>query len=340
MTGDFQRRDLFAAAAAIGWGVSLTQPAAALPAVPPAAGTIVVTLLGTGSPQLSSTRFGPATLVEAGPLRLLFDAGRACSIRLNQAHVPLGGIDAVFLTHYHSDHTNGLPDLWACGFIQAPYFGRKTSLRVFGPPGAQRLCDNLHAAYADDIRIRMADEGTPEAATGIVAREFPEDGGVVLDEDGVRVTSFAVNHGPLIRPAVGYRVDYAGHSVLISGDTKYDERVIAHGKGVDLLIHEVCTTPAGLEGFPQAKAVSAHHTSPEEAGQVFALAQPRMAAFTHFVELARPGFPKVPTAEIEIQTRRHWSGPLTIGEDLTRFSIADAITVTRLPQPDGYWPGF
>jgi len=193
-----------------------------------------------------------------------------------------------------------------------------------------------------DGTVKVLVEGKTRAALLRFTQrhDFFEAEAAVLEEDGVRVTSFAVNHGPLIRPAVGYRVDYAGHSVLISGDTKYDERVIAHGKGVDLLIHEVCTTPAGLEGFPQAKAVTAHHTSPEEAGQVFALAQPRMAAFTHFVELARPGFPKVPTAEIEIQTRRHWSGPLTIGEDLTRFTIADAITVTRLPQPDGYWPGF
>ncbi len=339
MTEDIARRGLLGAAA-IGWGAGLVHRATAQPARNPAPGTMEVTLLGTGSPILMPSRFGPSTLVEAGGLRLLFDAGRACTLRLNQVHVPLGGIDAVFLTHYHSDHISGLPDLWACGFIQAPYFGRKSALRVFGPPGATRLCDNLRVAFADDIRIRMADEGTPEVATGLAPHEFPEDGGTVFDEADVRVTSFAVDHGPLIRPAVGYRIDHARRSVLISGDTRFDDRVIEHGTGVDLLIHEVCTTPAGLEGFPQAKAVSAHHTSPEEAGRVFAQAKPRMAAFTHFVEITRPGFPAVPTAAIERQARLNWLGPLTIGEDLTRFTIGDDIRVEKLTQSAGLWPGY
>jgi len=340
MTDKLPRRGLLGAAAVIGWGADLVAQAAAQPARTPNPGSIVVTLLGTGSPPVTPSRFGPSTLVEAGGLRLLFDAGRACTIRLNQVRVPLGGIDAVFLTHYHSDHINGLPDLWATGYIQAPYFGRKGALRVIGPPGAARLCDNLYAAFADDIRIRQADEGTPEAATGLVPQEFPEEGGVVFDESGVRVIAFAVNHGPLIRPAVGYRIDHAGRSVLISGDTRYDERVILNGTGVGLLIHEVCTIPAGLEGFPQAQAVAAHHTSPEEAGQVFARAQPRMAAFTHLVELTRPGFPAVPTAEITTQTRRYCSGPLTVGEDLTRFTVAHDVRVERMKPPTTFWPGY
>lgn len=339
MTDDLPRRNLLAAAA-IGWGAATAAEALAQPMPHQVPGTIAVTLLGTGSPILVPSRFGPATLVEAGGLRLLFDAGRACTIRLNQVHVPLGAIDAVFLTHYHSDHINGLPDLWACGYIQAPYLGRKAGLHVYGPPGAARLCTSLRAAFADDIRIRMADEGTPEAATAIEPHEFPEDGGTVFDQAGVVVTAFAVDHGPLIRPAVGYRIDHAGRSVLISGDTRFDERVIRHGSGVDLLVHEVCTTPAGLEGFPQARAVSAHHTSPEEAGRVFAQAAPRMAAYTHFVEITRPGFPAVPAPEIERLTRLAWHGPLTIGEDLTRFTVADTIAVERLPMPTGLWPGY
>ena len=337
---ELPRRSILGAAGVIGWAQATPAQAQTGPQTPPPPGTITVTLLGTGSPQLTPARAGPATLVQAGGLTLLFDAGRNCTVRLNQVHVPLGAVDAVFLTHYHSDHINGLADLWASGYIQTPYFGRKGPLRVIGPPGAQRLCDNLHAAFADDIRIRMADEGTPESGTTLTPTEFPEAGGAVFEQSGVRVTAFAVNHGPLIRPAVGYRVDHAGRSVLLSGDTQYDDRVIEHGRGVDLLIHEVCTTPAGLEGFPQAKAVSAHHTSPEEAGRIFALAAPRMAAFTHFVELARPGFPAVPTDQIELQTRRNWPGPLVLGTDLTRFTIAGTISVERLQHPQTVWPGF
>src|SRR6476620_5858466 len=103
----------------------------------------------------------------------------------------------------------------------------------------------MRSTFSDDIRIRMADEHVPEAATRIEVREFAREG-VCLDEDGIKVTAIQVNHGPLIEPACGYRIDYAGRSVLISGDTKYEPNIIRHGAGLDLLIHEVCAVPAGL----------------------------------------------------------------------------------------------
>ncbi len=319
--------------AALGGGVAR----AAAQTAPPA---MVVTLLGTGSPQLTPARFGPSTLVEAGGLRLVFDAGRGCTVRLNQLQVALGSIDAVLLTHLHSDHLIGLPDLWLTGSIQAPYLGRTRALPVLGPPGTARMCAALREAFDADIRIRMEDEGTPEAATGIAGRDFPEAEGVVFDQAGVRVTAFPVDHGPLIHPAVGFRIDYAGRSVVLSGDTRFDERVIRMATGVDLLIHEVCTTPAGMEGFPQAKAVSEHHTSPEEAGRVFARARPRMAAFSHFVEIARmPRFPPVPTDEIARQARLAWDGPLVVGADLMRFTVGETVEMRQMPVTMEFWRG-
>lgn len=105
-------------------------------------------------------------------------------------------------------------------------------------------------------------------------------------------------------------------------------------------MHEVCTTPAGMEGFPAAKAVSDHHTSPEQAGRVFELARPRMAAFSYFVEIARlPRFPAVPTEEVELQARQHWDGPLVMGQDLTRFTLADIVQVRHLPLVTEFWRG-
>ncbi len=293
-------------------------------------GRIVVTLLGTGSPNPNPTRFGPATLVQAGGLDLLFDAGRGCPVRLAQCGVPMGRVAAVFLTHFHSDHVNGLADVWMTSYIPPAWGGRRGPLRLFGPPGTARMAHHLREAFADDIRIRMADERVPEEATRIEAQDFPAAGGVVLEEAGVRVTAFEVDHGVHIQPAVGFRIDHAGRSVLLSGDTKPHPNVLAHGAGVDLLVHEVCALPAALAGNPVSMAIAGHHTSPEEAGTIFASTRPKMAAYTHIVQIAAPGVAPVPLEGIEAETRRAYDGPLVVGEDLMRLTVtARGVAVDR-----------
>ena len=234
-----------------------------------------VTLLGTGTPIPDLDRFGPSTLVEAGNQKLLFDAGRGATIRLRQISVSMGvimsKIDVLFLTHYHSDHTLGIPDLWLTGWLGGG--GRKEPFRLIGPVGAKSLMANLESAYALDIKIRLEDEKLPPEGIATVVEEFDKDG-VVYDRDGVKVTAFTVDHGPAIKPAVGYRIDYKGHAVVISGDTRYDQNVIKYGIGVDLLIHEVCVVRPELLSNPYIKRVVDHHTTPREAGQVFSLAKP------------------------------------------------------------------
>ena len=204
-------------------------------------------------------------------------------------------------------------------------------MRLWGPKGISRIAENLTAAYADDIRIRMADEHVPEIATRIEADEYQSDG-VVFDEGGVKVTAFEVNHGPLIKPAFGYRVDFAGRAVTISGDTKFNENVIKHGTGADLLIHEVALYPEALQSDPAIIAIMNHHTSPEEAGTVFARAKPKLAAYTHFVMR-----PPITPDDIAARTRRNYQGPLALGEDLMRFVVAENVTVQKWdPQRKGY----
>ena len=110
-----------------------------------------VTLLGTGGPEPSPDRFGPSTLVEAGEEKLIFDAGRGATIRLAQAKVPLSGI-TVFITHLHSDHLNGLSDLWTTGYM--PPTLRKTPLEIYGPPGIVGLAGGLQIAFKADVEIR------------------------------------------------------------------------------------------------------------------------------------------------------------------------------------------
>ena len=107
-----------------------------------------MTLLGTGVPIPSPDRFGPCTLVEAGDQKFLIDAGRGATIRLYQLKLPIGRIDVQFLTHYHSDHTSGLPDVWLTGWLELHFGTRKTPYRVIGPTGARELMENLERAYA------------------------------------------------------------------------------------------------------------------------------------------------------------------------------------------------
>src|SRR5215813_3999852 len=203
-----------------------------------AEGGFKVTLLGTASPQVRPTRLGPSTLVEAGGQTLLFDAGRGVPTRMGQLKIPLGKIDVLFITHYHSDHVSGIADVWLTGWLASPGNRRKTPFHVIGPTGAKNLMGNLEKAYVLDISIREVDEKLPHEAIVVDVEEFAKDG-VVYEKDGVKVIAFEVDHGDAIKPAYGYRIEYNGHAAVISGDTRYNQNVIKYGTGADLLIHEV-----------------------------------------------------------------------------------------------------
>jgi len=281
-----------------------------------------VTLLGTGMPVPQPDRFGPSTLVEAGSQKLLFDAGRGVTIRLYQLRVALSKVGPLFLTHFHSDHTSGIPDVWLSGWLGGPWARRTTPFHVIGPVGTKELMLNLEHAYAADIRIRTADEKYPAEGIKVVTEEFAA-GGVIYEKDGVRVTAFEVDHGDLVRPAYGYRIDYKGRSVVISGDTRFNRNVIKYGTGADVLIHEVAAARPELLKDPQVQRVMAHHTSPQEAGRVFSQAHPKLAVYTHLVLLHRPTIPAVTIDELVAQTRETYDGPLAVGQDLDAFEIGD-----------------
>jgi ribonuclease Z len=281
-----------------------------------------VTLLGTASPAPRPDRFGPSTLVEAGSQKLLIDAGRGVPVRLWQMRIPMGKIDVLFLTHYHSDHTSGVPDLWLTGWLNPPFAHRMAAFHVIGPTGAKELMTNLERAYALDIKIRLEDEKNPPEGIAVRTEEFTADG-VVYEKDGVRVTAFEVNHGDVIKPAYGYRVDYRGRSVVISGDTRYNENVVKYGAGADLLIHEVGAAKPELLKIPAMQRIIAHHTTPREVGMVFSRTKPRLAVYTHIVRLSNASIPEPSLSEIVAETRETYQGPLVVGEDLMSFEIRE-----------------
>ncbi len=323
-------------ASLIGWAAlpAMDAMAATAPGLPPVGkDEIVVTLVGTGSVVPNTQRYGYCTLVQAGGLNLLIDAGRGCAVRLTQAGMPLGHIDAFFLTHFHSDHVIGLPDLWMTGYIH-PYFGQRAGImEVNGPTGTSNLCNSMRAAFSDDIRIREADEKIPDVNTQIKGNEFSKDG-VIFEKNGVTVTGFEVNHGPLIKPAVGYRVDYNGLSILCSGDTKFEQNIITHGQGIDLIVHEVATANEKLS--PDDQAVMNHHTSPEEAGIIFSGTKPRLAVFSHLVDLMDNQSDAWMVKETLRRVKKNWQGKTIVGDDLTRISVTKAaIKVQKFNEAKG-----
>ena len=297
---------------------------------PREADDFTVTLLGTGSPLPSAKRFGPAVLVQAGTRTLLFDAGRGVAQRMVQAGVRLGALDALFLTHLHSDHTVGIPDLWLTGWLPLPVANRKGPFRVYGPPGTKALMENLQRAYEWDIATRVADQKLSRDDVAVAATEFSE--GVVFDADDVKVTAFEVDHGDLVKPAFGFRVDYHGRSVTISGDTRFNENLIRHATGTDLLIHQVAMAREELlKSSKPVQLILAHHTKPDEAGVVFTRAHPRLAVYYHFSLQGSPKIPPPTEKDVLEATRATYSGPLVLGEDLMKFSIRSTGVSMRGP---------
>ena len=285
-----------------------------------------MTLLGTGVPIPSSERFGPSTLVEAGDHTFLIDAGRGATIRLFQIGMPIGKIDALLITHFHSDHTVGIPDLWLTGWLSSYFGARQKPFHAIGPIGTRALMQHLEAAYVRDVEIRIEDEKLERKHAAITVEEFAQDG-VVYEANDLRVIAFTVDHGAAIKPAYGYRIEYQNRVAVISGDTRYNENVVKYATGADLLIHEVAMARPELLEEPYIQRIVNHHTSPREAGLVFSRAQPKLAAYTHLVLLASETVAAPSIKQLIMETRVTYSGPLEVGEDLVCFEIDEHVVV-------------
>jgi ribonuclease Z len=284
------------------------------------AGNIRLTLLGTGGPPPVMERFGPSILVEAGEENLLFDAGRGAIQRLYQLKKSMREVRSIFLTHLHSDHLVGLPDLWLTGWLN----GRpEVPLRIWGPRGTREMMAYLDLAFNYDIRIRAYDDRLPPEGVVVLAEDIEE--GAVFEKNGVKVTAFEVDHAP-IQPAFGYKVEYAGRCAVICGDTRFSEHVISHARGADVLVYEVIVPEMlrvpGRTNEAMERVIE-HHTIPEKAGEVFTNAGPGLAVYSHII-------PVTATAEdIVPLTRKTYSGPLEVGEDLMVIDIGEEVTVRK-----------
>jgi len=280
-----------------------------------------VTLLGTGRPTPLPDRMGTSTLIEAGDEVLLVDCGRGAFHQLARTGVPIRSVDTLFLTHLHSDHLVGIPDVWLTGWIM----GRPNPLEVRGPAGSASLMSNLERAFAFDIHLRRdVQEALPGEGVEVRAEDVtvPDEGAVVvLDRGGVTVRAFAVNHEP-VKPAFGYRIDHAGRSVVISGDTAYSPNLVSVAAGADLIVHEVIAAHLS-ELTPRQEKIYGYHTPAREAGRVFTEAGARAGVFTHVVLMG-----SMTAEEMVAEARETWAGPLAVGEDLMVVTVGEEIAVT------------
>ena len=282
----------------------------------PAAGAQVLTatLLGTGTPRPDPARQGQAILLEAGERRLLFDAGRGALLRLRRIGVGAETLDRVFLTHLHFDHTVGLDDVW----LTARLWQRPGPLPVAGPEGTAEFVGHLRAAYRADVAARAAHSGLPAAAGRLEGRDLEP--GVALRDGELTVTAFAVAHGPV--PALGYRIDYAGRSVVISGDTAYTENLVRHAQGADVVIHEVMmASEAMLERNPRLRRVSESHATPAAVARAFREIGPRLGVLVHMLPFG------LSEEDALAAVRAGWDGDVRIGRDLMAIDVGEAVHV-------------
>jgi ribonuclease Z len=268
-----------------------------------------VTLLGTGTPFPKAERFGSAILVEVAGKKLLFDCGRGVVIRLTQVRVNPKDIDGLFLTHLHSDHVVGIPDLWLSGW----FLGRNKSLPIWGPSGTRSLAEHLVPAFGFDIRIRQAaPDPLPAKGVEIDAKEIEQ--GEIYNDGLARVSAFLVDHGT-VKPAFGYRIDSAGHSVVISGDTKFCQNLVDFAKDADCLIHAAWSAGRKNPTPPSKRSIG----SAEDAGRVFAMVKPKLGVVYHYK--AEEGLGDA--------VRKEFNGPFVIAKDLMVINIGKTVTWER-----------
>jgi len=285
---------------------------AATTATQPAARTRIV-LLGTGTPRPDPKRSGPATAIVVNGTAYLVDAGPGV-VRRAQAAVDNGikglavaSLQTAFITHLHSDHTVGLPDLIFTSWVQ----GRHVPLQLYGPPGISEMAKHILLAWQADIDIRT--KGERRDGTGATVEAHDVKPGRIYQDANLAVTAFPVRHGDV--PAYGYRFDTADRSVVITGDTSPSPEVIDNCRKCDVLIHEAYAEdyrPADMPGWIAYRAK--HHTTTTQLGELAAKAQPGLLIVYH--RGIGPAGREISDRRYLDEIGRTFKGRVVIGQDL------------------------
>lgn len=273
-------------------------------------------LLGTnGGPRVNTLRSSPAQVILANEVPYVVDCGSGVARQLVFAGVDLGDLAYVFITHQHSDHNLDYGNL----IYQAWAGGLRTRVEAYGPPPLEEMTERFLELNEYDIETRIADEGRVPLASLIRANEISK-GGLVMEDENVRVTSALVEHPP-VEPSFAYRFDSADRSIVVSGDTNFSEALIELAKGADVLVHEALYEPGVEElvsGVPNADTLYEHivnsHTTAEDAGRVAGEAGVETLVLSHFVPGAGRGAVSDDVWRQEAEKR--FDGEVVVGADL------------------------
>lgn len=301
-----------------------------------------VVLCGAGSPLPDPRRAGPCVAVIAGQRVMIVDVGSGAVRNLSPSGIPVGRVEQVFLTHFHSDHIDGLGELalqrWAGG-------SRGEPLPVYGPAGVEEVVAGFNQAYRHDFGYRVAHHGptvVPPGGAGGIARPFeaPAEGAarVVLEDGDLKVTAFAVRHAP-VEPAVGYRFDYRGRSAVISGDTAKSANLARFAQGADVLVHEALAphlveiinesaVETGADNIARiTRDILGYHTTPAEAAEVAQAAGVRHLLYYHIVPaLPVPGMDRIFLRGVEGK----FAGGITVGRDRQWIALPAGSTEVKV----------
>jgi ribonuclease Z len=267
-----------------------------------------VILLGTGYPRPDPNRAGPSNAVTVGDKTFIVDAGRSIVMRLAATEIPLASVRVVFLTHLHSDHTSGLPDLFNTTWV----LRRSVPLELYGPQGTAEMAKALVEFFAADIHIRRDLQELLPAAGATINPHIVQEG-VVYEDADVRITAFLEDHRP-VEPAYGYRFESHGKVIVISGDTRPNDNLIKYARGADVLVLEAYL-PEHFDRVdtPEVAAKLKHyHTSAEEAGQIAEKAGVKLLVLTHLV-------PGDSDETFYQRAGQFFHGRIVVGSDLMRF---------------------
>ena len=279
-----------------------------------------ITFLGTGTPRPNIEKLGPSLLIKHKNYESLIDVGRGTTLRLNQIGNDFSKINEIYLSHFHFDHTIGLPDLW----LTSNLWQKKTNTFVFGPAGVKKFCNNIYEAYKLDLKYRLKENSYSE----LVCFNFDnyEDNKA---KSSVNISSFKNNHGH-VDNSYGFRISFQDKKIVYSGDTSVSENVLSNAKDADILIHEVIAMSDKIyEKNKKLRDVAATHTTVKQLISILKKTKPKLTILNHALLFG------VSEKSVLEKIKKDYKGEVIFSYDLMSLDVGNEINIFNLGITNG-----